>query len=363
MKRNRKLITETGEEYYGECFGSGEDRLCELVFNTSMAGYQEILSDPSYAFQAIVMSYPLIGNYGMAADDYETARPVAGAMIVREYNDYPSNFRSVATLGEVMERYGIPGIAGVDTRKLVRSIRDHGSMKALIVDAGVSLAEGLDRIRRGEIPKDAVSAVSRKAREDLPAKEGRFRVAAIDCGMKNNIVRCLNRRGCDVIALPWNTSAEEILSLAPDGVFLSNGPGDPTDVPEVIETVGKLRGKFPIFGICLGHQILSLAYGAKTYKLKFGHRGGNHPVRDVRTGKIEITSQNHSYAVDANSLAQTRLTATHFNLLDGTVEGVMCEEDRAFGVQYHPESAPGPQDSGRLFDAFIAWMEKEKTHA
>lgn len=363
MKYDRKLVLEDGQEYLGHGFGSKSDRVCEIVFNTSMAGYQEILSDPSYTDQAVVMTYPIIGSYGMAKEDYETDTPTMGALIVREYNSEPSNFRSEASLGQIMERYGIPGISGLDTRKLTRSIRDKGSRKALLTGADTPLEEGLALLRKTELPRDAVSRVSCGSPWVSPCQEERYHVAAIDCGMKRNIVRSLNRRGCMVTILPWDVTPEEILALCPDGVFLSNGPGDPTDVPQVTETVRALLGRVPIFGICLGHQILSLSYGARTYKLKFGHRGGNHPVRRLRTGKIEITSQNHSYAVDGDSLTGTRLAPTHINLLDGTIEGVECREDLTFSVQYHPESAPGPQDSGYLFDQFLEWMEESRSHA
>ena len=358
-KPDRKIILETGEETLGYGFGAKTDRVLEIVFNTSMVGYQEILSDPSYTDQAVVMTYPLIGNYGMAADDYETKTPTIGALVVREYNDEPSNFRAEKTLGCVMEQYGIAGIAGVDTRKLNRLIRDGGSRKALLCSAETSLDEGLRILRETALPHNAVSRVACNAPYEVKGEAPRFHVVAVDCGMKTNIVRSLVARGCRVTVVPWNTPADEILKLSPDGVFLSNGPGDPTDVPETIGTVKGLIGRVPIFGICLGHQILSLAYGAKTYKLKFGHRGGNHPVLDLDTGKIEISSQNHSYAVDEDSLAGTGLTVTHRNLLDGTVEGVACKKDGAFSVQYHPESAPGPRDSGHLFDRFIALMESK----
>lgn len=373
---NRKIILETGEEYLGYSFGASEDRVCEIVFNTSMAGYQEILSDPSYTYQAVVMTYPLIGNYGMAEDDYETLFPTIGGLIVREYNDMPSNFRSAATLSEVMAKYGIPGISGIDTRKLARSIRDLGSRKVLITGISTSLEEGLEILHGANIPTDAVARVSCKeiwssaatapgtpagqARAGAPHASGTFHVVAIDCGMKLNIVRSLNKRGCDVTIVPWNTSAAAIEALNPDGVFISNGPGDPTDVLPVIETIQALRGKYPIFGICLGNQLISLAYGARTYKLKFGHRGGNHPVRNLETGKIEITSQNHSYAVDSDSLIGTGLVPTHINLLDNTVEGVASKKDRIFSVQYHPESAPGPQDSAYLFDQFFDMMAESR---
>ena len=360
---DRKLILKNGEEYYGFSFGDSTDRIVEIVFNTSMAGYQEILSDPSYTDQGVVMTYPLIGNYGMADDDYETQTPTIGAMIVREYNDFPSNFRSTSTLDAVMKRYQIPGIHGVDTRRLTRTIRSGGSQQGLLTRADLPLEDGIRALAHAEIPRDAVSRVSCDTPWISSCTEPRFHVVAIDCGVKQNIVRSLNARGCKVTVVPWNTSAVEIQRLCPDGIFLSNGPGNPTDVPEVIQAVKRLRGKYPIFGICLGHQIISLAYGAKTYKLKFGHRGGNHPVRNLETGKIEITSQNHSYAVDTDSLSGTKLTVTHLNLLDSTVEGVKCEEDRVFSVQYHPESAPGPQDSAYLFDRFISMMEKGKRHA
>lgn len=359
---NRKIILENGEEYPGYGFGADKTSVLEIVFNTSMVGYQEILSDPSYTYQAVVMTYPLIGNYGMAEDDYERDTPTIGALIVREYNDEPSNFRSAATLSEVMKKFDIPGICGIDTRKLGRSIRDNGSCKVLITGIDTTLEEGLKILRATDIPTDAVSRVScDKIMISYPEIQ-KYHVVAIDCGMKMNIVRSLCKLGCKVTVVPWNTPAEAVMALDPDGIFISNGPGDPTDVPQTIETIKKLIGKYPIFGICLGHQIISLAYGAKTYKLKFGHRGGNHPVRDLETNKIEITSQNHSYAVDADSLAGTPLTVTHINLLDNTVEGVRCDKDNVFSVQYHPESAPGPQDSTYLFDRFIKIME-EKSNA
>ncbi len=354
---DRKIILEDGQEYRGYSFGAPGDRVLEIVFNTSMVGYQEIVSDPSYTDQAVVMTYPLIGNYGMAADDYETETPTVGALIVREYNDEPSNFRSEETLGAVMSRFGIVGVCGVDTRRLARSIRDFGSRRALLTGIDTPLGEALRRLKDCPVPHDAVSRVGCREPWAACGDAAHHHVAAIDCGMKRNIVRSLAQRGCRVTVVPWNTSAEEIAALSPDGVFVSNGPGDPTDVPETVETVRALLGRFPIFGVCLGHQILALACGARTYKLKFGHRGGNHPVRDLRTGKTEMTSQNHSYAVDAESLAGTRLSVTHVNLLDGTVEGMECAGDRAFSVQFHPESAPGPQDSAHLFDRFVSMME------
>ena len=360
MEYDKKIVLENGEEYPGISFGADKEALCELVFNTSMSGYQEILSDPSYTYQAVVMTYPLIGNYGMCEDDYECACPTVGGLIVREYNDRPSNFRGRESLGNVMKRFGIPGICGVDTRKLTRKIRDLGSMKVLITSAETSHEGAMKRLAE-ELGKDAVSKVSTKEITiSLPEKINNNKcVVAIDCGMKENIVRNFNKRGIKLVRVPWNTPAEKILEFKPDGVFVSNGPGDPADAAQTIETVRSLIGKLPIFGICLGHQIISLAYGAETYKLKFGHRGGNHPVKNIKTGKIEITSQNHSYAVDSESLEKTPLKVTHINLLDRTVEGVECEKDKVFSVQYHPESAPGPVDSEYLFDKFAAMLEEE----
>ncbi len=354
---NKKIVLEDGEEYCGYGFGADKESVCEIVFNTSMVGYQEVVSDPSYTYQMVVMTYPLIGNYGITDDDYETKQPTIGGMIVREYNDLPSNFRYTKTLSEYLEENNIPGIYGVDTRKLTRSIREKGSRKVIITDIKTSKEEALMKLQETDIPKDSVAKVSCKKKWYSRTANPKYHVVAVDCGIKLNIVRSLNKRGCNVTVVPYNTTAKEIVELKPDGIFLSNGPGDPEDVKEVIKLVKDLRGKYPIFGICLGHQMISLAYGAKTYKLKFGHRGGNHPVLNVKNGKIEITSQNHSYAVDEESLKKTELTVTHKNVLDNTIEGVECKKDKIFSVQYHPESAPGPQDSGYLFDQFITLLK------
>lgn len=358
-----KIVFEDGTEYYGYAFGARKQKVTELVFNTSMAGYQEILSDPSYTYQTVVMTYPLIGNYGMTSWDYETKTPTIGGFVVREYNDFPSNFGSVNTLEEVMKKYDITGISGVDTRKLTRRIRDFGSCKILMTSADTSKEEALKILRENEVPKDGVSKVSCKKMWESKAEKAKYKIVAVDCGIKLNIVRSLNKRGCDVVIVPWNTDAKTIAKLKPDGVFFSNGPGDPEDVLPVINLIKEIKGKYPIFGICLGHQLISLAYGAKTYKLKFGHRGGNHPVRNVQTNKIEVTAQNHSYAVDVKSVEGTDLTITHINILDNTVEGVECKKDNVFSVQYHPESCPGPQDSAYLFDKFIENIEEGKKNA
>ena len=354
---DRKIILEDGTEFYGYGFGAKRDALVELVFNTSMVGYQEILSDPSYTAQAVVMTYPLIGNYGMCNEDYETDIPTISGLVVREFNSEPSNFRAARTLEDVMIQYNIVGIAGVDTRRLARHIRDEGTCKALIVDAQTPSIACLAEMRSTALSTNQVSVVSTKSPWISACANPKHRVVAVDCGIKHNIIRSLNARGCEVTIVPWTVTVEEVMAMHPDGLFISNGPGNPEDAKPVIDLVRALRGKLPIFGICLGHQIIALAYGASTYKLKFGHRGRNHPVKNLQTGKVEITSQNHSYAVKADSLAGTGLTVTHVNLLDGTVEGQKCAADRVFSVQYHPESAPGPQDSAYLFDEFIAMME------
>lgn len=360
-KIKRKIVLEDGYEVTGYSFGSASEKMVEIVFNTSMVGYQEIISDPSYTYQAVVMTYPLIGNYGTCKEDYESLTPSISGLICKEYCDEPSNFRCVETLSEVMKKYDISGVYGIDTRKLARHIRNYGSCKAYIVDAQKSTNEAVKELKEWVPKTDAVSTVSTKQPYEVK-HEGEFknRVVAIDCGMKGNIVRELARHGCDVFVVPFNTPSEDILSYSPDGVFISNGPGDPESCVETIETIKKLIGKLPIFGICLGHQIISLAYGAKTYKLKFGHRGGNHPVKNMKTGKIEITSQNHSYAVKDSSLDGTGLSLTHINILDNTIEGVENVKDRVFSVQYHPESAPGPEDSSYLFDVFIKNMKDFK---
>ncbi len=354
----RKLVLASGSEYYGEGFGSDRDSVCEVVFNTSMAGYQEIVSDPSYTDQAVCMTYPIIGNYGITDEDYETKTPTIGALIVRDYNDNPSNFRYTKTLGELMQEYNIPGLAGVDTRRLTREIRSAGSQKGLICSADMPIEAAMELLAETELRHDQVSRVSCAKRWYSRTSNHKYTVVAVDCGIKLGMVKALNARGCNVTVVPYNTTAEEIDFMKPDGILLSNGPGDPEDVPEVVETVRALRGRYPIMGICLGHQMIALAHGARTYKLKFGHRGGNHPVRELATGHIEMTSQNHSYAVDPDSLAGTGLEVTHVNLLDNTVEGLRSADGTIFSVQYHPESKPGPQDSAYLFDRFVAMLGK-----
>ena len=362
-KFDRKLVLEDGTEFYGFGFGGNGERVCEIVFNTSMAGYQEIISDPSYTYQMVVMTYPIIGNYGIADEDFESKGVTVGGLIVREYNDMPSNFRYTKTLGELLSENNVPGIYGLDTRKLTRIIRDTGVKKALITDAETSLDDAMEVLKSREIPTDAVSRVSCKKKWYSRTSNHKFNVAVLDCGVKSSIIKGLNQRGCNITVVPYNTSAEDIEFLRPDGVIISNGPGNPADVPEVIETIKKIRGKFPIFGIGLGHQLIALSYGAKISKLKFGHHGGNHPVRNIENGKIEISNQNHCYVVDADSVKDTGLEITHLNVMDNTVEGVKCDKDNIYSVQYHPESMPKQDDGCYLYDEFISRMKEGQNNA
>ncbi len=336
---DRKLVFEDGSEYYGYAFGAAGTKVCEAMFNTSPVGYQEIVTDPTYTDQLVVMTYPVIGNCGICDEDDETKIPNLGALAVRDYNDIPSNFRSTRTLAGVMEEFGIPGICGIDTRKLVRSIRDHGSRLCCICDATVKTEDAIEMIRSTPVRTDAVKRVSTCAKRYSKTAHHKYNVVAVDCGVRLTTMKTLNRCGCNVTVVPYDSAAEEIFSMRPDGVLFTDGPGDPADVPETVSLLKSLLGKVPVFGEGLGHQLLALAYGAKTAKMKFGHRGGNYPVRDVATGKIEITSQNHSYIVDKESLQNSPLTVTQVNVIDGTVEGMECAEDKAFSVQYHPNTA------------------------
>ncbi len=350
--------------------GSGE-AVGEMVFNTSMSGYQEILTDPSYTGQLVTMTYPMIGNYGVNPEDMESSGVHPRAFLMREYQAQPSNHRSTGNLADFLVQYGVLGVEGLDTRMLTRLIRNTGAMKAVISTEDLDGASLVRRAREwaGMIGRDMVARVAGTESyrwegnapvlgSGFPENEaGGFKVIAYDFGIKYNQLRLLTRKGCRVLVVPSTTSAEDVLALQPDGVFLSNGPGDPAGVRGVVGNVQKLLGKVPIFGICLGHQMLGLAYGATTYKLKFGHRGGNQPVKDLVTGKVEITSQNHGFCVDPASLPPS-VEVTHINLNDGSLEGMRHREWPAFSVQYHPEYAPGPHDAEYLFDRFIQLMEQ-----
>ncbi len=367
-----RLVLENGMVFHGAAIGAqGVVSAGELVFNTAMTGYQEVITDPSYCGQIVTFTYPHIGNYGVNERDVESGRIQAAGIVVHELSRTVSNWRSNTSLQSYLEEGGIGGIEGVDTRQLVRVLRSQGSMRCVIVHGSeatddelvaqarsVPSMTGLDLTSR--VTTDAVYRADVENQEwgygDAATAAKRFRVVAVDFGIKRNILRRLAAHGCDVTVVPAGATAQDILSLQPDGVFLSNGPGDPAAVTQGIATTKDLLGQLPLFGICLGHQILALAVGATTYKLVFGHRGANHPVRNTRSGSIEITSQNHGFAVDASTLPDG-VDVTHVNLNDGTCAGIAIPDKLAFGVQYHPEASPGPHDSDYLFREFVAMME------
>lgn len=358
MHMDRILVLEDGTVWKGKALGSDNFQVGELVFNTSMTGYQEILTDNSYCGQIVMMTYPLIGNYGINRDDFESIDPAVFGFVIKDYCPMPSNWRSQESLEDFLNSEKIPGIYGVDTRALTRKIRDKGTMKAMLANADADIDEVVQTIRNTPVLHDQVKRVSSNKRFAVPARG--LRVVLMDFGAKLGIVRELSSRGCDIIVVPYDTPAETIMNFRPDGVMLTNGPGDPTDIPEAVETIRQLIPQTVVFGICLGHQLISLACGAKTYKLKFGHRGGNHPVVFLDDGHVEITSQNHGYAVDADSLEGTGLVMTHQALNDKSCEGVKHTEYPCFSVQFHPEANAGPQDTQDLFDVFIDLMKKEK---
>jgi len=372
VTRPAVLALADGRVFRGEALGAIGEGQGEVVFNTSMTGYQEILTDPSYRGQMVCMTYPLIGNYGVNPEDVESRRPWVNGFIVKEACPFPTSWRARVPLDDYLREHGIVGIQGIDTRALTRHLRNQGAQEGIIsteeLDGGRLAARA--RARPGLVGLDLVSEVSVEAphgwdqgpwdltRGYSTAPSPRFKVVAFDSGIKRNILRCLAGLGCEVVVVPADTGAAAVLEHKPDGVFLSNGPGDPEAVPYLIETVRGLIGQAPIFGICLGNQILGLAFGGSTYKLKFGHHGGNHPVKDLSTGRVEITAQNHGFAVDPRSVERFGLEETHVNLNDGTSEGMRHRELPIFSVQYHPEASPGPHDAHYLFRRFVDLMTK-----
>jgi len=360
------LVLEDGTVFHGNTFAGQGEVYGEVVFNTSMTGYQEVLTDPSYRGQIVTMTYPLVGNYGINDQDVESERIQVEGFVVRECEPVPSNWRSEKTLADYLSEHKIIAVEGIDTRALTRHIRLAGAMKGVISTSDLDPPSLIKKANASEglVGRDLVKGVTCQDRYKWPGQHGApFEVVALDCGMKFNILRSLARRGCSVTVLPAHTSPEEIRAIDPDGIVLSNGPGDPEPVTYAVETVKNLIPDYPIFGICLGHQLLGLAFGGKTYKLKFGHRGANHPVKNLSTGKVEITAQNHGFCVDVESIKDPDIEITHVNLNDQTLEGIRHRKLPILSVQYHPEAAPGPHDSNYLFDEFIRLLEGKKgTH-
>jgi carbamoyl-phosphate synthase small subunit len=367
------LVLRDGRTFRGRALGAVGEASGEVIFNTAMQGYQEILTDPSYRGQIVAMTYPMIGNYGVNEEDVESRRPWVNGFIVKEASAVASNFRAGSSLDDYLERHGIVGIQDIDTRALTRHLRDHGAQDGIVSSAEADPRELAERARAlpGLIGRDLVAEVTAEApytwseghwelsRGYVAPPVPRFNVVAYDCGIKFNILRQLRATGCDVTVVPASTSSAEVLARKPSGVFLSNGPGDPEGVPYLIESVRGLLGRVPIFGICLGHQILGLAAGGRTYKLPFGHHGANHPIKDLSTGRVEITAQNHGFAVDPESVSALGWEPTHVNLNDGTCEGLRHQEWPVFSVQYHPEASPGPHDANYLFHRFTDLMSRK----
>ncbi|WP_125605721.1 carbamoyl phosphate synthase small subunit [Lapidilactobacillus bayanensis] len=353
----RYLVLDDGQQYAGEAFGADVAAVGELVFNTGMSGYQESISDQSYNGEILMFTYPLIGNYGINRDDSESIKPTCKGVVVHELARRTGNWRTDLSLDDYLKNEGIPGISGIDTRAVTKHIREKGTMKATLVDQAT--AETVAKLQTTILPINQVATSTTQTPYPSPAM-GR-RIVVIDFGLKHSILRELGQRQCNVTVLPATATATEVLGLFPDGVLLSNGPGDPKDVPAALPMIREVERVVPVFGICLGHQLFALANGADTFKMKFGHRGFNHPVREIATGRIDFTSQNHGYAVDRESLNNTDLLVTHEEINDQTVEGLRHRQYPAFSVQYHPDAAPGPHDAAHLFDEFMDLIDVHKS--
>ncbi|CAI6069238.1 Carbamoyl-phosphate synthase small chain [Paenibacillus sp. JJ-100] len=360
MQGQARLLLEDGTLFTGKAFGAEGETTGEVVFNTGITGYQEVLSDPSYCGQIVTMTYPLIGNYGITRDDFESIRPYVHGFVVRRHEPTPSNWRAEYSVDNLLKEYGIVGISEIDTRMLTRRIRHHGTMKGILTTGSKSVEELLEMMGDTTIAelRNQVPLTSTEHVYNSPGTAER--IVLVDYGAKTGILRELSKRNCDVVVVPHNVTADEIRRLNPDGIQLSNGPGDPKDVPHAVKMISELLGEYPIFGICLGHQLFALAAGADTEKLKFGHRGGNHPVKELESGRCFITSQNHGYTVNEESVKNTDLEVTHINNNDKTIEGLKHKTYPAFSVQYHPEAAPGPYDNSYLFDRFIEMIREHK---
>lgn len=355
----RYLVLEDGQQYLGEAFGADIEVVGELVFNTGMSGYQESITDQSYNGEILMFTYPLIGNYGMNRDDSESIAPTCKGIVVHEIARRASNWREDLSLDDYLQQHQIPGISGIDTRAVTRHIREKGALKAMLVDEVTP--ETVAQLQATVLPTNQVATSTTQTPYPSPAM-GR-KIVVVDFGLKHSILRELNQRQCNVTVLPASATATDVLGLYPDGVLLSNGPGDPKDVPGALAMIREVEQQVPVFGICLGHQLFALANGADTFKMKFGHRGFNHPVREIATGRIDFTSQNHGYAVDRDSLAETQLMVTHEEINDQTVEGLRHRQYPAFSVQYHPDAAPGPHDAAHLFDEFMDLIDVNKSAA
>lgn len=355
-----RLLLEDGTLFSGKSFGADAEMTGEVVFNTGITGYQEVLSDPSYCGQIVTMTYPLIGNYGITRDDFESIRPFVHGFVVRRHEPVPSNWRAEYSVDSLLKEYGIPGISEIDTRMLTRIIRHYGTMKGILTTSNKPVEELKEMLGDTTIAELRNQVAKTSTPQMFTSPGPKERIVLVDFGAKSGILRELTSRGCDVMVVPHDTTADEIRRLHPDGIQLSNGPGDPKDVPYAVDMVKELLGEYPIFGICLGHQLFALAAGADTEKLKFGHRGGNHPVKELASGRCYITSQNHGYSVNEDSVKGTDLEVTHINNNDKTIEGLKHSKFPAFSVQYHPEAAPGPQDSSYLFDQFLEMIRDHK---